>query len=451
MKKFIFILFVVCTATISKAGDINVISGDLSVVGNSSITATVRFDYASMYIEDQPYMEYLEKRGADFIRNWPSESQMSEEYFIKCWNHDNKKGMQLSVAAKSDYMMVIVVKEMDLGSSAASYFVGFGAGGARMDGMMYLFKGSNHVPLLAVEIDGQTGRSGITEMIRRNDLYGELAEDMVKALQKAKPSKVSPSTEAVTLPSVLLIGENGSDKSAITEVQVTTETPVIVETPTTAETPVTKELDENENPVQAEVPSPTTNQEPGRPAKNTSVPSTVLNAEPSLTLDKKGIAGNFSILKNENRMSVYLDFSGATLDNRSEEEFVQYMTYGVRDKERDPKFAENWENSVKPKLLHTFISLVNEQLEDEKLSLVLVSKQGCKYTLKIAVINVNDDGDNKCDYLVVETATGEVVAQIRFEADGGSFGRYVGLIEQGMETAGEEFGKIFAKKIKKDK
>ena len=442
MKKIIFILFTICTATIGKAGDIKVLSGDLSVVNNPSITATVRFDYAALYIEDQPYMEYLEKRGADFVRNWPSESQMSEDYFIKCWNHDYKKGMKLSVAAKSDYMMVIVVNEMDMGSGAASYFIGFGAGGAKMSGMMYLFKGNNHVPLLTVEIDGQTGRSGLTEMVRRNDLYGELAEDMVKAIQKTKPSKLSSSSAAVSLPSVLLIGETDENKPALAEAK--TEMPV--------EAPVTTEP--NDIPVEPALTEATTQPTPPAPTKttvNSSIPAAVLAAESSLTLDKKGMAGNFSMLKSENRMSVYLDYSDALLDNRSEEEFIQYMTYGVRDKERDSNFAESWEKSIKPKILHTFISMVNEELEDEKLSLILASKQGYKYTLKIKVIDVNDDGDNKCDYLVVETATGEVVAHIRLEADGGSFGKYIGLIEQGMEAAGEEFGKVFAKKIKKDK
>lgn len=438
MKKMLLALFMAFTVTISKAGDITVLSGDLSYMNNPSITATVRFDYANCYIEGQPYMEYLQKRGSDFVANWPSESQMSEDYFIKCWNHDNKKGMKLSVAAKGDYTMVIVVKEMDMGSGAASFFVGFGAGGASMSGVMYLFKGSNYVPLLTVDIDGQTGRSGMTEMVRRNDLYGELAEDMVKAMQKTRPSRVSPTSVAVQLPSVVLLGEatESTTASAVTQDQA----------------PVTTEQEtDNEEVEEFEAPAPLAPAAPARAVAQSNVPETVLSAKSFLALDKKGMGGNFLLLRNEKKMSVYLDYSKALLDDRTEEEFIEYMTYSVREKERDPEFATTWERSIKPQILHVFISQVNDKLDDEKLLLKLVSAQGEKYTLKIEVIEVNDDGDNICDYLVVETATGDVVAQIHLEADGGHVGKFTGLMEQGMETAGEEFGEVFAKKIKRGK
>lgn len=445
MKKILFVLIMACIATASRAGDINVISGDLSVIRNSSITATVRFDYGALYIEGLPYKEHLQRRGSDFVANWASESQMAEEYFIKCWNHDNDRGLQLAFASRSEYTMVIVVNNMDMGSGAASYFVGFGAGGAKMDGMMYLFKGTDYVPLLTVEIDGQTGRSGLTEMVRRNDLYGELAEDMVKAIEKTKASRVRPSTTAVTLPSVTLYGESSASAPQVTEPAPVVKETLRPSTPTRTETPRVSASTTKETPAR------TTRTETTRTNANSDIPLTVQRAESYLRLDRRGMAGNFSVLKSESRMSVYLDFSDAIIDHRTEEEFIEYMIYGARERERDPQFAETWETSVKPSLLHKFIGEVNEQLDDERLSLVLVTRQGCPYTLKIKVLEVNDDGDNKCDYLVVETATGDVIAHIRYEADGGSFGRFVGLLEQGMETAGEEFGEIFAKKIRRDR
>lgn len=200
-RVFIVVLMALMSMPIMARDAIKVVNGDLSVFNNPSIVATVKFDYTDLQIEGKPYMEHLKSRGSDFVRDWPSESQTSENYFVKCWNHDNEDGMQLTTATGKEYTMVFVVTEMDMGSGAASMLVGFGAGGAKMSGMMYILKGNSDVPVLTVSIDGQSGRSGMTEIARRVDLYGELAEDMVETLQKTKQSKVPASTEAVVIPS----------------------------------------------------------------------------------------------------------------------------------------------------------------------------------------------------------------------------------------------------------
>ena len=145
-------------------------------------------------------MEHLRSRGNDFVRDWPQESTTSENYFIKCWNHDNEDGMQVTSSPNQDYIMVFDVSDMDMGSGAASMFVGFGAGGATMSAKMYIFKKGNNIPVLVVNINGQSGRSGMTEIVRRVDLYGELAEDLVETLQKTKQSKLPASTKEIIIP-----------------------------------------------------------------------------------------------------------------------------------------------------------------------------------------------------------------------------------------------------------
>lgn len=187
------------------AGDITVVSGDLSILKNPAICAKVIFDYTDLMLEGKPYMEQLKSKGDDFVRDWPSESMASEAYFITCWNKDNEGGMEVSAAGGEEYIMYFHVKKMHMGSGAASMLVGFGAGGASMSGTMYIFKDLNSVPVLTVEIENQTGRSGMTELVRRTDLYGELAEDVVKRLKKTKQSKVGPSTTPVQVPNLQLV------------------------------------------------------------------------------------------------------------------------------------------------------------------------------------------------------------------------------------------------------
>ena len=142
MKKnlLVAIIAVFMSLTAFAKGGIKVLNGDLSVIKNSSITATVVFDYTDLMLEGKPYMEQLKSRGSDFVRDWPSESATSEGYFIKCWNHDNDEGLQVTNASGNEYTMIFVVTEMHMGSGAASMLVGFGAGGASMSAKMYILK-----------------------------------------------------------------------------------------------------------------------------------------------------------------------------------------------------------------------------------------------------------------------------------------------------------------------
>jgi hypothetical protein len=203
-KKVLSVFLALLFVNLSSFADIYVISGDLSVVKDPSICAKVIFDYSELLLEGKPYMEQLKSRGEDFVRDWPAETMASEAYFMQCWNHDNEKGIKVGTSDNAEYIIYFHVKKMHMGSGAASMMIGFGAGGASMSGTMYVFKNLNAVPVLTVEIDNQTGKSGMTEIIRRTSLYGELAEDVVKKLKKAKQDKIKPSTDPVSVPNLNL-------------------------------------------------------------------------------------------------------------------------------------------------------------------------------------------------------------------------------------------------------
>ena len=428
----------------SYAGNITIVSGDLSFFKNPSIRATVKFDYNDLILEGKPYMEQLKSRGDDFVKDWPSESTTSEAYFIKCWNKDNDEGMQITKSEGNEYLMYFHVKEMHMGSGAASMFVGFGAGGASMSGTMYIFKNLNSVPVLVVDIDNQTGRSGMTEIVRRTDLYGELAEDLVKTLKKSKQSKIKPSTKKVNLPNL----ELKSDTEITPELEANTKERISTDT-ITSPNKVSAFITNDNNETNAIVVSTINKEGDNSYEKAKSIPSTVINAKSNLSLDKKGEAGSIEDIVNEKRLSLYIDYSEALINNKSIDDFIDYMQTTVREKERDRDFKNNWENKHRNALALAFIDKANEELADKDLVLRLTTKQGCEYTLKIEVVEFDDDGNNICDYLILKTKTGEVISHYRLEAEGGKVGRYIGLLEQGHASAGEIFGKLLAKKIDK--
>lgn len=422
MRKFLLtaILMVVVSLPTLAKGSIKVECGDLSVINNPDITATVVFDYTNLVIEGKPYMEHLKSKGSDFVKDWPSESLTSETYFIKCWNHDNEDGLQVTATAGNEYKMVFDVSEMHMGSGAASMLVGFGAGGAKMSAMMYLFKGDNKVPVLIVKIDGQTGRSAMTELARRTDLYGELAEDLVEAIQKTKQSKVPASTKAVTI---------GIGESTTVAVKSTVLKPDQTVNKKNSK-PVKNNIAQKESTGNKGV------QEMLASAKGQEIPRR-----------RKPILGDFDNLKGLKSVGVYLDFSDAEIMNRTEENFVRYMKTSADRRDIDKDFPNTWENDIKPELLSLFCSKVNEELKDEKLKTRLIPGTDFDYVLKLEVLEMDDDGNNTINFLFVNMSNGEVEAQIKCESKGGHVGRYIGLMQQGFESAAENFTKEFIDQI----
>ena len=94
-----------------------------------------------------------------------------------------------------------------------------------------------------------------------------------------------------------------------------------------------------------------------------------------------------------------------------------------------------------------FISEVNAELKDEDIRLRLSSTIETEYVLKLEVLEIDDDGNNKINFLVVDMSNGEVKAQITCQSDGGRVGRLVGLLNQGFESAAKNFAKLFIENI----
>ncbi|MDR3118545.1 MAG: hypothetical protein LBU44_03890 [Mediterranea sp.] len=185
-KKMISFVLAAMTVTSLCAGDINVKSGDVSVVKNPNNLATIQFSYAQTLVEGKPLMEYLKERGDEFVKDWPKESQVCEKAFYRRWNSKNKKGLKLTDNPNVPYRMIITVDKLDLGSFASSFLVGFGAGGARMSGTIEIYEKEKNICLLTLTINNQTGHSAYTEQKRRADLYKELVDDVIEVIKEIK-------------------------------------------------------------------------------------------------------------------------------------------------------------------------------------------------------------------------------------------------------------------------
>lgn len=162
---------------------------------------------------------------------------------------------------------------------------------------------------------------------------------------------------------------------------------------------------------------------------------------------RKPILGDFELFEKEDKIGLYFDFSAAQIMERSEEEFISYMSSPASGKDRDPQFSETWENTIKPELESLFCEIVNSELREEDCGIRFVSDINCDYVLKVEVLELDDDANNIINFLFVNMQTGNVDAQIKCESKGGRMGRYVGLLNQGFESAGENFAEMFLDQI----
>lgn len=69
-QRILFLLTVLFMAAPSFArGELNVLSGDLSVFKDPDVTATVVFDYSNLEIEGKQWEKWLKEHGDDYVRD----------------------------------------------------------------------------------------------------------------------------------------------------------------------------------------------------------------------------------------------------------------------------------------------------------------------------------------------------------------------------------------------
>jgi hypothetical protein len=185
MKKIFLLLSVLFSSLTMLAGsDVDFVKGNACIM-NEAATCTIEANYTDLFIEGKPYLEHMKEKGGTSLKDWEDDVRRAVDEFIKEWNGHNKKGLRLTVdkSAANTYRMVIKMKKLNFGSSAASMFIGFGAGGAQLVADIMIYKGKDEVTRL--KTDGVNGGSGISETSRMRDLFEEFAEDTVKTLKTA--------------------------------------------------------------------------------------------------------------------------------------------------------------------------------------------------------------------------------------------------------------------------
>ena len=79
MKRAILFIFCILVGVMSYAGDeISLKSGNPKVLYDNS-KATLEIDYSKTMVKKETLKEYLNRRGADFVKDWPDDSKKARE------------------------------------------------------------------------------------------------------------------------------------------------------------------------------------------------------------------------------------------------------------------------------------------------------------------------------------------------------------------------------------
>lgn len=496
------------TVSIYAGDDIVLLKDGNLVVFKQKEQALVELDFSKTMVKDQTLVDYLKGRGEDFVADWPKDQDRALEFFTYRFNKKNKDGLQVSKDAKdAKYKMIIHVDWMDMGNGASGFmpWSSSKAGGVILKGTMDIIDQKVEKYVCRLSFDEIKGNGNPSETARLGGAFFVLATKIFKQAKNAtgsveycgdveKPKKKVVKKvveEEVTAPAKTVSAAKkttasrgkgtaarrgtvrkgtGNRRGTSTATRKGTSTAKPAAQATTAQankprkvkyievdedgneveviyvkkgtkTPVEKPESE-ERPVVASKPQRKAPAYKGDPNK---VPQTVLNAVSNLKI-KESVGGDASCLKGESQFSVYLDFSKCDINHNNEHDFVKYMATSVDEDEREANFARNWENKYKPSLTAVFTSEMNKQLAKE-CSLRGTTKQGCRYTLRVALKSIDDNGNTVGDYLIVETATGKVVHIMQMRSKGGHFGDYMGLLKQGFEGAGKVYGELLADRI----
>ena len=185
MKRILFIvLCLFCTAHLFAGKPVRVKSGDISVLKTPS-RVLLDIDYSEAKVGKVPLDEYLQKRGDDFVRDWPRESETAAAYFRSCFNKKSKGAKITTDESSAAYKILIRVKHLDMGN-AGSFFVTMAVGGSQKAGGV-IMSGSIDIVDLATNkvvcvlyVDDVKGKGYPNEAIRRGMMYEELAKRICK-------------------------------------------------------------------------------------------------------------------------------------------------------------------------------------------------------------------------------------------------------------------------------
>ena len=182
MKKLFLVLAGVMLAMVSEAYTcVSFKSGDPSILLKKvGITYEIDWDHARVTNHDNLlWQQYLKKRGADFVRDWPEDRKKAEQYFTVRFNKKSDY-MQIVESGKGEYKMIVRPKTIDVGNGGSSFnpWASSKAGGVVINGTIDFRDQRTGKVVCVLNIIEAKGAGAPSETVRLGLTLNEIAGDI---------------------------------------------------------------------------------------------------------------------------------------------------------------------------------------------------------------------------------------------------------------------------------
>lgn len=186
MKKLLLLMAGVLFAMVADAYTcVSFKSGDPSILLKKvGITYEIDWDHARVVNYDNLlWQQYLKKRGADFVRDWPKDRKQAEKYFTVRFNKKSDY-MQIVESGSGEYKMVVKLSTIDVGNGGASFnpWASAKAGGVIMNGTIE-FRNKAGKVVCVLNIINAKGVGSASETIRLGVTLNEIAGDLCNFIE----------------------------------------------------------------------------------------------------------------------------------------------------------------------------------------------------------------------------------------------------------------------------
>lgn len=192
MKKLIVSALVCAMASFSAFADVKLEKGSIYELKNEDVRVNIVFDYSQCKIEGKEVDAFLKEKGEDWVKDYPMELQKAELVFKDQFNDECDYAQVID--SDAPYKIVVKIVDFDYGDRGAAFNpFNFSAksGGAKIEGEIEVYKQGEDAPIAVLKIEDARGNNAITagNEIRRVMAYYDVAEDLAKAIDKAKNKK----------------------------------------------------------------------------------------------------------------------------------------------------------------------------------------------------------------------------------------------------------------------
>lgn len=167
--------------------------GNPSVLSSNSDFAATS-DFSEVIIEGKENInQYLQRRGEDWVKDWPGVVSDITYWFAWTLSHKNKKGLHHDMKKDnqpSPYLIVICPSALDMGSNGASIassiapswsFKSNKKGGAHFTGSVVIYDTATGKVVCSFYGKDIQSDGGYNETWRLRELFNDIAKKMVKA------------------------------------------------------------------------------------------------------------------------------------------------------------------------------------------------------------------------------------------------------------------------------